>query len=114
MKFLSLIASALLLIAAPAAAEFKIATVDLNRILNESAFAKSQRKTLDSLSAQAKTKIETKRTSITAMEKKIRQVLEALGASNVAVSVQDNGALDLVLGARVEAAYRRFAGGEAR
>ena len=50
----------------------------------------------------------------TAMEKKIRQVLEALGASNVAVSVQDNGALDIVLGARVEAAYRRFAGGECR
>ncbi|EFQ24306.1 citrate lyase acyl carrier protein [Aminomonas paucivorans] len=50
----------------------------------------------------------------TAMEKKVRQVLESLQASDVSVNVQDNGALDIVLGARVEAAYRRFAGGEGR
>ena len=48
------------------------------------------------------------------MEKKVRQVLESLQASDVSVNVQDNGALDIVLGARVEAAYRRFAGGEGR
>jgi citrate lyase subunit gamma (acyl carrier protein) len=44
-----------------------------------------------------------------AMEKKIDQVLDGLGArQNIAVSVRDNGAIDLVLGARVEAAYLRF------
>jgi citrate lyase subunit gamma (acyl carrier protein) len=44
-----------------------------------------------------------------AMENKITQVLDGLGAGgDVAVVVQDNGALDLVLGARVEAAYLRF------
>lgn len=48
-----------------------------------------------------------------AIEKKIRDVLDSLGAKPVKVSVQDNGALDLVLGARVEAAYRRLEGGDA-
>jgi citrate lyase subunit gamma (acyl carrier protein) len=44
-----------------------------------------------------------------AMEKKIIQVLDGLGAGgDIAVIVQDNGAIDLVLGARVEAAYLRF------
>ncbi|MDR1885857.1 MAG: citrate lyase acyl carrier protein [Synergistaceae bacterium] len=49
-----------------------------------------------------------------AMELKINAVLDELGAPDVAVSVQDNGALDLVLGARVEAALRRFVGGDLR
>jgi citrate lyase subunit gamma (acyl carrier protein) len=48
-----------------------------------------------------------------AMEAKINATLDDLEASfkkaGVKVSVQDNGALDIVLGARVEAAYRRFA-----
>lgn len=44
----------------------------------------------------------------TAIERKVSEVLDGLGAKNVKVSVQDNGAIDLVLGARVEAAYRRF------
>jgi citrate lyase subunit gamma (acyl carrier protein) len=49
-----------------------------------------------------------------AIEAKVNQVLDELGrsgdpcASSVVVSVQDNGALDIVLGARVEAAYRRL------
>lgn len=42
------------------------------------------------------------------IEKKIGGVLDELGAQPVKVSVQDNGAIDVVLGARVEAAYRRF------
>ncbi|GHV44039.1 citrate lyase ACP [Synergistales bacterium] len=50
-----------------------------------------------------------------AMERKINGVLDGLGvASGIKVSVQDNGALDVVLGARVEAACRRFLGGGAR
>ncbi len=43
-----------------------------------------------------------------AIEKKIGDVLDALLAKPVKVTVQDNGAMDVVLGARVEAAYRRF------
>ena len=44
-----------------------------------------------------------------AMENKIIQVLDSLGGpGDLSVTVQDNGALDLVLGARVEAAYLRF------
>ncbi|GHV56475.1 citrate lyase ACP [Synergistales bacterium] len=51
-----------------------------------------------------------------AMEAKINSVLSELEKSfgektrGVKVSVQDNGALDLILGARVEAACRRFFG----
>lgn len=45
-----------------------------------------------------------------AMEKKINETLAALGASDLSVTVQDNGALDIVLGARVEAAYKRLRG----
>ena len=44
------------------------------------------------------------------MEKKIRETLAALGAADLNVTVQDNGALDIVLGARVEAAYKRLKG----
>jgi citrate lyase subunit gamma (acyl carrier protein) len=44
------------------------------------------------------------------MEKKINDTLDALGAGKrIRISVQDNGALDVVLGARVEAAYKRYA-----
>lgn len=57
----------------PAIAEFKVATVDLNRILNESSTAKEERKTLDAMSNQAKTKIEAKKGSITALEKQIKE-----------------------------------------
>ncbi|MDR1944081.1 MAG: citrate lyase acyl carrier protein [Synergistaceae bacterium] len=52
-----------------------------------------------------------------AMTAKINQTLDELersvgvGKETVKVTVQDNGALDLVLGARVEAAYRRYFGG---
>ena len=45
-----------------------------------------------------------------AMEKKITETLASLGATDLAVTVQDNGALDIVLGARVEAAYKRLKG----
>jgi citrate lyase subunit gamma (acyl carrier protein) len=48
-----------------------------------------------------------------AMQAKVADVLESLGASQDAclkVDVQDNGAIDVVLGARVEAAYLRFIG----
>ena len=44
-----------------------------------------------------------------AMERKINEALDSLGADEpVKVSVQDNGALDIVLEARVEAAYNRY------
>jgi citrate lyase subunit gamma (acyl carrier protein) len=50
-----------------------------------------------------------------AMERKIIEVLDEFGAlSGINVSVQDNGALDVVLGARVETAYKRFLGGGVR
>lgn len=46
-----------------------------------------------------------------AMEKKTAEVLASMNVEDIDVSVQDNGALDIVLGARVEAAVKRLAGG---
>lgn len=46
-----------------------------------------------------------------AMEKKITDTLTALGVKDMEVTVSDNGALDIVLGARVEAAYGRYVKG---
>lgn len=48
-----------------------------------------------------------------AMEKKIQETLSSLGVKDIEVAVQDNGALDIVLGARVEAAYKRLTKGAA-
>ena len=45
-----------------------------------------------------------------AMEKRIRSVLEENLIQDLDLSVQDNGALDIVLGARVETALRRLEG----
>lgn len=47
-----------------------------------------------------------------AMDKAVRDTLDNLEITDVTVSVQDNGALDLVLKARVEAAVARLKGGE--
>lgn len=46
-----------------------------------------------------------------AMEQKIREVLAAFSADDLEINVQDNGAIDLVLGARVEAAVAKLKGG---
>jgi citrate lyase subunit gamma (acyl carrier protein) len=48
-----------------------------------------------------------------AMVKATKDTLKSLGVRDISVSIQDNGAGDLVLKARVEAAVRRLAGGKA-
>ncbi|MDR1650691.1 MAG: citrate lyase acyl carrier protein [Synergistaceae bacterium] len=49
------------------------------------------------------------------MERRVNDVLDSLGCdSGVRVAVQDNGALDIVLGARVEAAFVRYREGDVR
>lgn len=49
-----------------------------------------------------------------AMERKITEVLISHGAVDININVQDNGAIDIVLGARVEAAVRKLMGGAKR
>lgn len=58
--------------AATAQAEFKVATVDVNRILNETKEAKTKKKQLDELSLKAKSEIENRRKPLKAMEDKIK------------------------------------------
>ena len=43
-----------------------------------------------------------------AMTKKINETLDEFGVKDIEVAVQDNGALDVVLGSRVEAAIGRL------
>lgn len=54
-------------------AEFRIATVDLNRVLNEFSEAKEKRKTLDDMSLQAKKKVDEKGRVLKETEKKIQE-----------------------------------------
>ena len=46
----------------------------------------------------------------TAMERTVRAALENVGAKDVTVNVNDHGALDVVLEARVETAVKRLRG----
>lgn len=46
------------------------------------------------------------------MEKTILEKARELGLKNATLSIQDNGALDVVLRARVETAVKRFMGGD--
>ena len=59
--------------ATPLLAEFNIATVNVNKVLNESQEAQTKKKDLDKLSLQAKNKIDEKRKSLQATEKKIQE-----------------------------------------
>lgn len=47
-----------------------------------------------------------------AMDKSVRETLGQLEIKDLTITVQDNGALDLVLKARVEAAVTRLKGGD--
>lgn len=55
-----------------ARAEYTIATVSVNKILNESKEAKSKKKELDELSAKAKSKVDEKKKKLQEIEKKIK------------------------------------------
>ena len=59
-------------IAGSACAEFKVATVDVNKILNESKEAKEAKSELDKRSAEARKKVEVPRAELQALEKKLR------------------------------------------
>lgn len=48
----------------------------------------------------------------TVMEKTVLEKAKELGLDDATLSVQDNGALDVVLRARVETAVKRFMGGD--
>jgi Skp family chaperone for outer membrane proteins len=61
-----------LLLPCIAAADFTIATVNVNQILNESKEAQEKKKELDKLSTQAKKKVDDKKKSLQAMEQKIK------------------------------------------
>ena len=59
-------------VAAPAAAEFKVATVDVGRVLNESKSSKEMRNKLDEMSLKTKKEIEAKRSKLKATEEKLK------------------------------------------
>lgn len=54
-------------------AEFKVATVDINKILNESKEAKEAKSQLDKASAEVRKKVEAPRAELEALEKKLKE-----------------------------------------
>ncbi len=55
-----------------AAAEFRVATVDITKVLNESKESQSKRQELDALRAKAQAKVETKKKEVQAVEDKLK------------------------------------------
>ena len=55
-----------------AMAEFKIVTVDVNRVLNESTTAKARKKELDEKSLKARKQVEDRRNALKATEEKLK------------------------------------------
>ncbi|MBX7144887.1 MAG: OmpH family outer membrane protein [Oligoflexia bacterium] len=56
-----------------ARADFRVATVDVNRVLNESPDAKNKKKELDAASLKAKSKVDEERKVLKATEDKLKQ-----------------------------------------
>lgn len=54
-------------------ADYRVATVDVNRVLNESKDAKTKKTELDSISMKAKSKIEAQRDTLKATEEKLKK-----------------------------------------
>src|SRR4051812_6776820 len=63
---------AVLFVPTVALAEFRVATVDVNRILNESKEAQTKKKKLDEMQADARKKLETKKASLKDLEDKLK------------------------------------------
>ena len=64
--------SSILLAPLSASADFRVAFVDINKVLNESKEAQAKRKELDEMSLKAKKKVEEKRASLQSMEQKLK------------------------------------------
>jgi len=56
-----------------ALADFAIATVDVNRVLNESKEAQAKRKVLDGMASAARKKVDDRRSTLQALEKKLKE-----------------------------------------
>ncbi|MBN8547748.1 MAG: OmpH family outer membrane protein [Deltaproteobacteria bacterium] len=73
MKLSSILVTGLVLLSsAVAQADYRVATVDVNRILNETKEAKTKKKELDDITLKAKAKIEEKRKVLKATEDKLK------------------------------------------
>ncbi|MCB0317183.1 MAG: OmpH family outer membrane protein [Bdellovibrionales bacterium] len=73
LKIFALILTSFLLIPISSFAEFKIATVDINAVLNESTGSLKQKKELDGLSKKARADIEKKQSEIKALEANLKE-----------------------------------------
>lgn len=71
-RLVILIACATCLTAVPAYADYKIVTVDVNRVLNESTEAKTKRKDLDEMYTKAKAKMDGQRKGLEETDRKIK------------------------------------------
>jgi Skp family chaperone for outer membrane proteins len=69
----SLLATAFICTASIALADYKVATVDVNRVLNETKDAKVKKKQLDEVSLKAKAKVEERQKALKTAEDKLKQ-----------------------------------------
>ena len=67
---------ALALVASPALAEFRVAFVDVSKVLNESKEAQSLKKKLDDMSTSARKKLDARKAVLKEMEGKLKGVSE--------------------------------------
>lgn len=64
--------AAFFLCSSPAWADYRVATVDINRVINEAPESQGIRKTLDGKALEAKKKVEKKRDALKALEEKLK------------------------------------------
>jgi outer membrane protein len=69
---ISVLLAALLVFTTPAQAEFKLATVDINRVLNESKEAKVKRAEFEKKAGEVKKKIDGRKATLMELEKKVK------------------------------------------
>lgn len=72
-RILSVLFVCALLLPSFANADFRVATVDVNKVLNESKDAKGKKKDLDEVTLKAKTKIESQRKVLKDKEEKLKK-----------------------------------------
>lgn len=63
----------ILCLTTPALSEYKIVTIDINQLLNETSEAKAKRAEVDKISDSAKKQLDSKKSSLQALEKKARE-----------------------------------------
>ena len=75
--FPALVATCIFSIPSISSAEFKVATIDMSRVMNESDLAKSKKEEIDKLIQDAEKKTEAKKKSLSSLQEKLKESKDA-------------------------------------